>query len=332
MSLSFESPPEFSRLAIGVDLGGTKIAATLVDPTGLVLARARQETRPEEGVEPVIERICRAAQELVSRVSRDRILGVGVGAAAMTDSLRGVVIQASNLGWKDVPLRQLVQERLDLPTFVDKDTNVAALAEHRFGAGRGARQLFYVTIGTGIGGGMILDGRVYHGASQGAGDFGHITLVPEGPLCGCGNVGCLEALASGPAIARQAVEAIHQGRQSHIADLVQGKLETISAETVGAAAKESDPLALELFAKAGYYLGLGLAIYINLNNPEVIIIGGGVAAVGELLLESVRATVQRYALPLSARMARIAPAMLGEDVGAIGAAALVFAQTTIAVE
>lgn len=315
---------EPKRVAIGVDLGGTKIVAALVDATGAVQAKVRKETPANQGVSAVIKEICDAAREVMQAagVGHQEVSGVGVGAAGMTDSRKGVVILASNLQWKNVPLKRLVEERLGLPTFVDKDTNVAALGEQRCGAGQGVQHLLYVTVGTGVGGGIILNGEVYHGASEGAGEIGHIPLVPDGPRCGCGHDGCLETLASGPAMARRAMEAVRKGHRSHIVELAGGDVEAISAEIIAEAARDGDALAQEIFEIAGEYLGLGIAIYININNPQLVIIGGGVAEAGDLLFNPIRETVRKRALPLSAETAKIVPAMLGEDAGVIGAAIL----------
>ena len=210
--------PEY---AIGIDLGGTKIAGAVVAPDGTILAETRQPTLAEEGIEAVVGRIVDCVRHLQAQATGSpagTLAGIGLGAAGATDSRNGVVIMASNLKWHNVPIRDLLLARLDaspeLPVLVDKDTNAAVLGEMLFGAGQGARHLLYATVGTGVGGGMVLDGRLYHGATEGASDLGHLVLEPAGVLCGCGKHGCLETLASGPAIARQAQAALRQGRAS----------------------------------------------------------------------------------------------------------------------
>jgi glucokinase len=309
--------------AIGVDLGGTKIEAALIDRAGNLMGTARRPTNVGEGVAAVVDRVVACIEELLA--AERAVAGVGIGAAGMTDSRRGVVMLASNLKWRGVPLRDLVVERLGAEwagrVWVDKDTNAAALGEMLYGAGRGARHLLYVTVGTGVGGGMVLDGRLYHGATEGAADIGHLVLEPDGDLCGCGKRGCLEALASGPAIARRACAALERGEPSALTCLDR---EAITAVEVVAAAREGDDLARAAVEEAGRYLGVALAYYVDISNPERIIIGGGVAAAGDLLLEPARRVIAARALPSNAEAARVMLAGLGGQSGAIGAAALVW--------
>ena len=308
---------------IGLDLGGTKIAAALVGENGKPAFKAADLTHPEEGVDAVIERMAACIRNLQAQ-SEAPLSGLGIGTAGMTDSLNGVVIMASNLKWKNVPVRILLSEKLGSDwlerTWVDKDTNAAALGEMLYGVGRGSQHLLYVTVGTGIGGGMVLDGKLYHGASQGASDIGHLVLLPNGPLCGCGKRGCLEALASGTAIARIAGEALQSGTNSLLSSVLDSK--PLSAQDVVEAARLGDGLSLEILEKAGAWLGQGLAYYVDINNPELIIIGGGIAAAGELLLEPVKRAIRQFALPNNVQTVQVLPAGLGPDSGVIGAAAL----------
>jgi glucokinase len=318
-----------SEYAIGIDLGGTKIAGASVAPDGTILAETRLPTLSEEGVDPVIGRIVACIRDLEAQAadtSTGTLAGIGLGAAGATDSRSGVVIMASNLKWKNVPLRDLLLARLGaspgLPVRVDKDTNAAVLGEMLFGAGRGTRHLFYATVGTGVGGGMVLDGRLYHGATEGASDLGHLVLEPDGILCGCGKHGCLETLSSGPAIARQAREALAQGRASSLSAI---PAESLTAVEVVEAAQAGDALALDVLAQAGHYLGVALAYYLDLNNPELIVVGGGVpTAAGDLFLEPVRRTMAARALPYNAQAVRLTLPGLGKNAGAVGAAALVW--------
>jgi glucokinase len=316
-----------SAYCIGLDLGGTKIAAALVARDGKILLKVTEPTQAEQGVAPVIERMAGCVRRLLAQ-SDQAVAAIGVGAAGMTDSQNGVVILASNLKWRNVPVKRLLAEQLGAEwqarIRVDKDTNAAALGEMMYGAGRGARHLLYVTVGTGVGGGMVLDGKLYHGASQGASDLGHLVLEPDGPLCGCGKHGCLEALASGTAIARTAVEALQAGPAA--TTLAALDPQTLSAQDVVAAARQGDAFSCQIVEKAGYYLGRALAYYADINNPERIIIGGGVAAAGELLIEPARQSLQRFALPANAKTAQLLPAGLGPDSGVIGAAALAWQQ------
>ncbi|NPV66006.1 MAG: ROK family protein [Anaerolineae bacterium] len=316
-----------AELALGIDLGGTKIAGALVTREGTVVAEVRTPTRPEEGVEPVIGRMAECIRALQAQAgSGHRIVGIGIGAAGSTDHVRGVVIMGSNLRWVNVPLRDRLLAHLGDawagPISVAKDTNAAALGELLYGAGRGAQTILYVTVGTGIGGGLVLEGKLYHGVSGGAADLGHLIVETDGPLCGCGKRGCVEALASGPAIARQAREQLAAGRPSILADRPP---ETLTAVDVVEAAQRGDALAREIITLAGQRLGMVLAWCVDVVNPERIIIGGGVAAAGDLLFEPVRQTVAVRALPSNVEAVRIVPAGLGANSGEIGAAALVWA-------
>ena len=313
-----------NRYAIGIDLGGTKISGALVDHVGAIVFKESLPTQAEEPIESVLGRILYCIEKLQGEAD-GVVIGIGIGVAAMTDSRRGVVIHASNLLWTNVPLRELILERMGMKwkecIWVDKDTNAAALGEMHYGAGRSSNHLLYVTVGTGVGGGMILDGRLYHGASEGASDLGHLVLNPEGETCGCGKRGCLETLSSGKAIARQTQEALRRGNKSALSDM---NIEEITAYDVVEAAKKGDSLAKNILTSAGHYLGIALAYYVDLNNPELIIIGGGVSAAGDLLIEPIRQTIKERSLPANFRTVKVVHAGLGVDSGSIGAASLVW--------
>ncbi len=312
------------RFALGVDLGGSKISYALLNESGQVFQRILEPTGAEEGSEAVIDRMAARIQDILHKTPAN-VAGIGIGAAGMTDSCRGVVLMASNLKWQDVPLRQNLVDRLgtcwENLIWVDKDTNAAALGEMYYGAGQGSEHLLYVTVGTGVGGGMILGGMLYHGATQGASDIGHLVLQADGPLCGCGNHGCLEALASGPAIARSAVQALSQGTTSILKSL---HPDQISALSVVEAARQGDRLAITCLENAGKWLGTALAYYVNINNPDRIIVGGGVGSVGDLLLEPARRIIAEQALLRNVQAVRLLPAGLIADSGVIGAATLVW--------
>jgi glucokinase len=217
-------------------------------------------------------------------------------------------------------LKAELEQVLHLPAFVDNDANVAALGEWIFGAGKGTRHLIYITVGTGVGGAIILNGSLWRGANFAAGELGHVPVNPDGPRCGCGGYGCVELFVSGPAIAQRAREFTARGVQSQIAPKAP---EEITAEQVAVAAQQGDPLARFILAEAGRYLGVALAGILNLLNPELVLIGGGVAAAGECLLEPLRWEVRRRALP-TATTTPILPAALGSNAGLLGAAALAF--------
>jgi len=312
-------------LFIGIDLGGTKIITALVDTEGRIIFRDYRETEAARGPAAVMARMIDAASRVMNGggVAAAQISAVGVAAPGPIDARSGIVTTPPNLpGWKDMPLRQLIQDELGLPTALENDANAAALAEHRFGAGRGTKHMIYVTASTGIGGGFILNGELYNGATGGAGEIGHMTILPQGPHCGCGNRGCLEALASGRAIARDARERVKCGVPTLIADLAEGDLERISAKLVAQAAAQGDMEAQEILDEAMTYLGVGMANLVNLFNPELIVIGGGLTKMGARLFDPVRRIIDRRAFRTAAQVVKIVPAQLGDDVGVLGAAAV----------
>jgi glucokinase len=308
------------RWVIGVDLGGTQIRALRTDLAGEKAARAEQLTLAQQGPQAVVSRILETVGVVMAEIPREEILGLGIGAPGPIDSA-GVVHDPPNLpGWKGVSLVDELAGPLGLPIYAGNDANLGALAEHRFGAGIGVDHLVYLTVGTGIGGGVISHGRMLTGWRGFAAELGHQTLDPDGPLCGCGQPGHLEAFASGPAIARDARKALEQGRSSTIPEQAGGE---VTAKSVAAAAMAGDALAIELLHQAGYYLGLGLANLIHILEPQRILIGGGVSLAGELLLQPARQTVDQRLMSSVYRGVEILPAALGPDVGLMGAAALV---------
>jgi glucokinase len=300
-----------SPLTVGVDLGGTHIRAVAFDDDLAPVARAAAPTAAEEGVDAVVGRVAECVRTALARAGSDLgdMRGVGVGAAGLIEWRTGMVLLASNLGWRDVPLRELLAAELDgAAVDVDMDTNAAALAEARLGAGRGLRHLLYVTVGTGVGGGELLDGRLYRGASGGAGQIGHVVIDPGGPRCGCGGQGCVEVYASGAGIVARAREH---------------GLTAADTEGVFRAAEDGDPVAAEVIERAADALGMALATYVNLNNPEAIIVGGGVAAAAPGYRERAERTLRQRALPALVDVVAVLPGALDGDAGAIGAALLV---------
>lgn len=311
---------------IGVDLGGTKIAAGLLNQEGEILDRLQVLTNAAEGPSAVVGRIIEVIRKIMSRsgLGREDVMGIGIGAPGPLNVRTGVVISPPNLhGWHNVPLKDLVEQKVGVPTFIDNDANVAALAEHRLGAGRGTREMIYITVSTGIGGGIIINGELYHGFSDIAGEVGHITIDVDGPLCSCGNAGCLEELSSGRAVARTAREALAKGGPSLMRELCGGDIQLVSPELVGEAAVQSDPMALAVVEQIGTYLGIGVASLVNILNPQRVVIGGGVSKIGTPLFQVVRRTVRERAVSSCADVVEIVPAELGDDVGIIGAAILV---------
>ena len=308
---------------LAIDLGGTKIITAIVSADGQAIAKERSLTLADEGPSSVINRLLSAIDHLLSSKNIDpsELSSISIAAAGGIDIERGLVTSSPHLpGWHDVPLRNIVSEKYGVTTFLLNDASATALGEHRFGAGRGVNNLVLLTIGTGIGGGIIIDGRLYHGPSGSAGELGHMTVDVHGPRCVCGNIGCLETLVSGPVIANEARKRIAQGERSSLVDMVAGRIEDITAEEIGVAARAGDSLALDIITEAATYLGVGLVNLVNIFNPEMIIIGGGVAELGDLLLEPARRVVKERAFRMSAQAVRIVTAQLGDEAGVRGAA------------
>ena len=320
------------RFVLGVDIGGTNLVVGSVAEDGsTVLAAASEPTHAEAGATDVVDRLVELAERAIVATRREapgaEILGVGVGAPGPLDTKRGIVLLTPNLGWVNMPLREIIHDRLGLPAALDNDANCAVLGEWWVGAARGARHAIGITIGTGIGGGLVLDGRLYHGASDVAGEIGHTTIDTEGRRCKCGNYGCLEAYASGPNIAIRAIEEIEAGAVSRLPSYVGGDLKQITAQTVYLAAQEGDELALEVVNDTAKFLGVGIGNLLNVFNPEVVVVCGGVTLAGDHLFEPLRREVARRAFKPAVNACRIVPGELAGTAGVYGAAKIFLDQT-----
>lgn len=311
-----------NNYVVGVDLGGTKIYTALADLRGAIAAEERMPTGAVEGPEAVIGRIAQSVRLVMSRVDGAAPAALGIGSPGPLDPDTGVVYNSPNLGWNCVPLGEKLQKILGIPVFVENDANLAALGEYRFGAGQGSRHMVYVTVSTGIGGGLILDGRIYRGTGGGAGEVGHMVLVPDGPLCGCGRRGCLEALASGTAMAARAREAVASGRGKAILKEAGGSPGDITSVSVSRAAAAGDAEAVEIIGRAGEYLGMGLANVINLINPDRLVLGGGALEAGDPLWAGMERELKIRTLRPSLDQASVVRAGLGGRSGLLGAVAL----------
>jgi glucokinase len=314
---------------LAADIGGTKIITAIIAGDGRIIAEDRHLTLAGAGVQAVKDRLFSAVDSLLARnqMEPSRLGAISLAAAGAIDSGKGLVTLSPNLpGWHDVPLRDIIFKRYGVETFLVNDTNAAALGEHRFGVGRGVSYLVMLTLGTGVGGGIIINGEMYVGACGSAGELGHMVIDVNGPECACGNRGCLEQLASGTAIAREAIRRIRQGEKSSLAEMVEGKVEDVSAEKVEVAARNGDKMSLDVLARTSQYLGVGMTNIVNIFNPEMIVLGGGVAKMGDLLIEPARRVVAEKAFPVSARAVHIITAQLGDEAGVYGAAAFAFEQ------
>ncbi len=321
--------PAREQFIIGVDLGGTNIVAGALSIDGTRhLAMQSIPTNSTVGDEGVASRIVGIVGKVIDDTMREAgaqrrdFVGIGVGAPGPLDRERGIVLVAPNLGWKDFPLRDRIQEQLGLPTTLDNDANCATFGEWWQGAARGGSDVVGLTIGTGIGGGLILNGALYHGATDMAGEVGHTTIDLNGRHCKCGNYGCLEAYASGPAIATRAREVlVREEGESAIPAMVNGRLEAITAQTVYDAAKAGDAVANEIVRDTARYLGVGIANLLNIFNPDTVVIAGGVTAAGDALFVPMRAEVRRRAFSPAVEAVRIVAGELPGTAGVIGAVA-----------
>ncbi|HLI12566.1 MAG TPA: ROK family protein [Alphaproteobacteria bacterium] len=311
-------------LAVGVDLGGTKIEVSLVDRQGGVINRIRRATRADKGPDAVIEEViaCLTDPRLLKAASAP--IGIGVGVAGQVDPETGLVRYAPNLRWHNVQLRERLQDRLAVPVEVLNDVQAVTYGEWIHGAGKGAKDLVCLFVGTGVGGGVVADGRLITGCSGNAGELGHLTIERSGPLCSCGNHGCLEALAGGWAIARRAKERIEGGGTA--GDAIRRLAEAerageITAATVAKAYHQGDGLAREIMEDVGRALGAGIASIANAFNPAVLVLGGGVLDGLPELLDLAEREARARALDAASRPLRIVKAELGPDAGAVGAAA-----------
>jgi glucokinase len=310
--------------ALGIDIGGTKVAGGVVAPDGTVLATARRAT-PGASVADTEDAIAAVVDELAAGYDGD-LVGVGIGAAGWFDKTGDTVLFSPHLAWRHSTLRADLADRLRRPLWVGNDADAAAWAEYRYGAARGADLALMITLGTGIGGGMVLDGRLRRGSHGVAGEWGHMRVVPDGRLCACGNRGCWEQYASGTALAQTAREVAHtsRARAGRLLERVAGDADRLTGEDVAAAATDGDPLALELVADVGEWLGQGIADLAAILDPEVVVIGGGVSALGELVLRPARERLDRSLPGRGFRPGpRVVAAELGPQAGLIGAAAQV---------
>jgi glucokinase len=318
--------PARTKYLVGVDLGGTNIVAgALAEDGSDVLALRSEPTRADQGADQVVDRIVRMIDTVIAETiaqtgaKRDDMIGVGVGAPGPLDRERGIVITTPNLGWTNFPLRDVIAERIRLPVRIDNDANCATLGEWWLGAAKGANNVIGMTIGTGIGGGIILGGRLYHGSADMAGEIGHATIDITGRRCKCGNYGCLEAYASGPSIADRAREAL-SGDDALMVRMAGGDPAKITAATVYEAAKRGDDVALDVVRETARFLGAGVANLLNIFNPDIVVIAGGVTQAGETLFAPLRREVRKRAFKPAVDACEIVSGVL-VAAGVVGAVA-----------
>ncbi|MCZ6676438.1 MAG: ROK family protein [Candidatus Poribacteria bacterium] len=316
--------------SIGIDLGGTDIKAGLLSESGEISCRLVMPTDADAGGKVVASRIAEAVLRVIEKAktagidARD-LVGIGIGSPGLIIAQTGVVHFSPNLeGWADVPLADYVKAELaelELPIFIDNDVNAMTLGELSHGAGVGLKNIVCLTLGTGVGGGVVIDGKVYHGSGNTAGELGHTVVIPDGRFCGCGNQGCLEAYAGARHIVERTIQKIESGRRSSLTHC----LSDLTPKRISEAAQTGDELAVEILAETGRYIGIALTSVAHILNPQMAIIGGGIAEAGEkLLFEPIRAEVSKRAMDIPAKTMRIVKAQLGNDAGLVGAAMLAF--------
>lgn len=309
---------------IGIDVGGTNVKIALVDNDGKIIYSNTVPTYAQMGYEYTVNNIKQAIRDLMKETNTDSksIEAIGFDFPGQVDYKTGVVKLAPNIpGWVNVPIAQMIEEEFHIPTKIDNDVRCAALGEMKFGAGRGCENFVCITVGTGIGSGLVINGQLVRGAANAAGEIGHIKLqMNDGPICGCGDTGCLEAFASGPSIVAMAQEYLKGGKSTKYREMAADG--EITPYIVAKAAEAGDPVAKRIFEIVGTYIGMGLVSVINLLNPEKVIIGGGVAEAGDLLLDPIRKTIKERAMVVAGNSVEIVRAELGNSAGVIGASML----------
>lgn len=306
---------------LALDIGGTKLAVAVVTPNGVAHALAVEPTRGEEGPRVTIARLLSMGRRAITEAGLGPVSAVGISCGGPLDAAAGVLVGPLHLpNWVDVPIVELAEREFGVPATLENDATAAALAEQRYGAGRGVATMLYLTISTGIGGGAVINGALHRGAAGNGGEFGHILVRSGGRACLCGRRGCLERYASGPSIAQRATEAVGRGATGSTL----ARLDVIRAEDVAAAAMDGDPLAQAIWDETTELLAGALTDLVNVFEPDLVVLGGGVTRSGAALLEPVRLAVRRDAMPPAARAVRIETAALGDQVGVVGAAAIAF--------
>jgi glucokinase len=315
---------DLTTLVLGIDLGGSKILTAVVNSRGEMLSSDESTTPATEGREVVIQSIIDSAHSALGQASCtiSEISAIGIGAPGISNPEAGILFTSPNLpGWRNVLLRDIIQNKLGKKAFLINDANAAALGEFYFGAARGVRNFIYITLSTGIGGGIVINGKIYGGAIGTAGEVGHMTIDDKGPICNCGNKGCWEMLASGTALAREARHQIEEGNRTSILEYTDGDVKKVTSQVVHSAAEQGDSLAKKLIARTGYYIGVGLANLINIFNPELIVIGGGLSNIGDMLLKPAFKVAEERAYKEAFHAVRFASPKLGRNSGVLGAAA-----------
>ena len=310
-------------LYAGVDLGGTNFTAGLGDPTGRLLAEEKLPTQAREGPQAVLDRIASSIESLARRAG-ERPAALGIGVPGLVDITTGVARFLPNMAtqWRDIPVAAILSERLGIPVHVLNDARAATLGESMFGHGRGARTMVLLTLGTGVGGGIAIDGRLHLGPLGSAGEIGHICVQPDGPWCSCGSRGCLEVFASGPALAAEGMRLMRSGNAQRLGECCNGDVSRISPETLGKAADAGDPGVRDAIRRAGSLIGLAVSGVVLALHPDLIVLGGGVSALDEMLIPPMREEIERRVRMFPVQDLRIFRSQLGDRAGVYGGLAV----------
>jgi glucokinase-like ROK family protein len=316
-------------IVVGVDFDVNRVIGLAVDLTSRVVGRSRTVLAAGAGREAILEAIRQTIRDVMDEAgcNGDKLVGIGIGDPGLIDSRKGISIFSSTVSdWRNVPLKAILEGTFHVPVTMEGSTRSKTLCEKRFGEGREAENFLFIEYGTGIGCGLMLNGKLFRGKTESAGELGHVRVLENGPVCTCGSYGCLETVASLPALASQAVRAIREGARSKILDMAEGDLKKVTGEHVFEAAKHGDKLALGILDKAAEYLGIGIAAAINLFNPEMVIFDSRLGKASELMLEPAMKVIQRQALAVATRGLKLEVSKMGEEAGALGAAVLVLDQ------
>jgi glucokinase len=309
------------RVVVAVDLGGTNLRTSFVSPAGELFDRYKEATHVSEGRHKVVDKLIENIRRQQDNAAHHghQVAAVGVGAPGVIHADTGVVVKSPNFpDWNNLPLKRELEAALKVPVFIENDANAAALGEQWRGAGTGIRSMIFLTLGTGVGGGIVLDSRIWHGADGMAGEVGHMTIIPDGRKCGCGNTGCLEMYASSRGIVMSYREALAR------AGGPPSGLREITSESIYQSARDGDECARQVMKEMGGYLGIGIANLINIFNPEMVVIGGGVKDAWPLFIDATKAEIRKRAFEFPAERTRIVASVLGDDAGMMGAAAVAF--------
>lgn len=304
---------------IGIDLGGTKISAAIADLNGNVIFQTTLPTNAQEGEEAVLGRMISVIETLLDKSNKtiEEIVSIGIGSPGPLDAKNGIIITTPNLPFRNCDIVSPIKNKFNVPVYLDNDANVAAIGEFMLGAAKGTENMVYITVSTGVGGGAVINGKIYRGNTSNALEIGHTTILPDGPRCNCGNHGCVEALASGTAIAKRAKEAIERGLDTTLANY-----ENVTSYEVFREAEKGDIVATDILDRSLNYLGICVANTITSFDPEMVVIGGGVSKGGDIVFERVQQVVNERCFKAMAEACKIVPAGLGTDAGVIGAVAL----------